>query len=496
MASFGLPSPGTSPTAHSGNDDDFLARLEAKINGIQASTNGFVSPVTSPLTIDDTHVRNNLDQDVRLHSSAQTPVPPPAPPPLLSPTTDFVSTGNRRFSLGTLLDDSLGLDGIDGISDLLSPSVKSSEEDIENSRKTASGIKHSVLNAANTKEFKDSSRTAETSPPVHARDFEEKNAVSLTVSESHRAIVSAGSASSIHKSSSRQRKRTLGVSECFDPTSIHHPQYIKHAIRAGSQQKKQHYKPTIFRGSGTKIRHQISHLKSKANQEEELFDNTISMLSASTMAMFHSKPIDASYAVSTPPVRILHPGGMSRKNTSKSTVPRSLIFTSSSTQSKTPSSVCKSPADRTPKAAFGKTPEHIPLPNELKIEELVDNSTHTASRSQVKKTKKKRLSWKERQLNHAHKSTSRENINDQWEKVRSTDGSVFFYNSKTEKSQRSQPKVGVIVNNDEESALRRSSRHQLNKSRHNRYDHHGLHTSFVKSPWSRQDRGKGSTGST
>ena len=73
------------------------------------------------------------------------------------------------------------------------------------------------------------------------------------------------------------------VSECFDPTSIHHPQYIKHAIRAGSQQKKQHYKPNIFRGSGTKIRHQISHLKPKTSQEEELFDDTSSMISSSTI---------------------------------------------------------------------------------------------------------------------------------------------------------------------------------------------------------------------
>ena len=91
----------------SDGEDDFLSRLEQKINGIQNMAVTESPPTTTEAEINAAVIDKSSENDVESN---------------LSPMS---MTPSRRISLGTLLDDDLGLSNIEGFPQTPSPRRKS-----------------------------------------------------------------------------------------------------------------------------------------------------------------------------------------------------------------------------------------------------------------------------------------------------------------------------------------------------------------------------------
>lgn len=327
-------------------EDDFLSRLEQKINGIQNMAVTESPPTTTEAEINAAVIDKSSENDVKSN---------------LSPMS---MTPSRRISLGTLLDDDLGLSNIEGFPQTPSPRRKSespshkttcllrvprvqkeesTQKEIVKDNNKSSIVKHSVNNVA----------------PGESKG--------LTVSELRTSLAT------------EEKKYDRRLDDCFDRTSIHHPKHVKHIlmgklIREENSPKKPWQ--NVFNASGTKKR--FLH-KSVVDDEQDLksklltetFDNDICV----TASPFKAKRLD-NYTVSTPAPRLPSAKPELRKQIVKQKEDRMA----------TENSVCLD------KSKTKVVKDFISLNKSIKPKKTKNN---------VHKSTKRRLSWKERNLKNA-----------------------------------------------------------------------------------------------
>ena len=326
-----------------GGEDDFLSRLEQKINGIQ-NMGISVSPPVSPVVVASAA---SSDGGVDAHIPFST----------LSPMS---SSAPRRTSLGTLLNDDLGLSDIEG----LSSNPSSPRSDANNPSLSLPLCTIKIPQAA-----------AETATPTNTTTQEGGSGVDPNRTK---AATKGLSVSELRTSQRSRRKVStiLRADDCFDRASVHHPKHINHFLTGKVVvEKKIAEKPwqRKFNASGIKQRF----LNGSTNGEQprrapttpiETFDHGILPLNRSP---FVSRSLDY-YTVSTPAPRL-------------------------------PASALKASRGETRKdQRAGATPEN-PKKCQQKKRETKDfislNKTVKPKKKAESKTpKKRRISWKERNL--------------------------------------------------------------------------------------------------
>jgi hypothetical protein len=270
MAYFSLDD---SPTS----SDDFLARLEAKINSIGVST-------TPSPTNEESVDKNNYDNE--RNGTFGNVIPVDTSLPLNSPGL------KSPASVGTLLNDDLSLDGIPGFQeDNINNSTCSSNNNNNQKKKkkmsqNSENIEDDNNNTSEDLTFLLTPELRKTSRKTILGKSNNRKNIRSTLSKIEDQPVKENNTLSIanHDDTAKlkktpklideNKKKQLHVEDCFDTDSIYHPQYLSNFLtgkikyienendnnsRAIVSPVHKESWPTIFNGSGVKKRYERLH---------------------------------------------------------------------------------------------------------------------------------------------------------------------------------------------------------------------------------------------